>query len=112
MAIIVTTDTPQTLLALIKKEIDGEKIATWAYDSDGDFSHTAEQWHRRAWLRPRTEPSRLIFNIFPPRDQTLKRVVYGIYHGRFIEMLLNHFDEKFTRVEATAMGASPDRISG
>ena len=28
--------------------------------------------------------------------------MYGIYHGRFIEMLLNHFDKRFTEASATA----------
>lgn len=40
MAIIIKTSAPAELLAAIKKEIDEEKIETWSYDSDGDFTHT------------------------------------------------------------------------
>lgn len=29
--------------------------------------------------------------------------IYGIYHGRFIEMLLSHFDDSFSNASATAL---------
>lgn len=112
MAIIVKTDQPHSVLSAIKRAIDSDKIETWQYDDDGDFTHTADQWSRRAWLRPRIRDDSLVFNIVPPRTRTISKVVYGIYHGRFIEMLLTHFDDDFSDARATALPTSADRIKG
>jgi len=112
VAIIVKTETPRRLLAAIKEAIDNEEIDTWSYDTDGDFTHTADQWNRRAWLRPRVNDGELVFNIVPPLARTITKVDYGIYHGRFIEMLLNHFDKSFKEVSATALPKSGDHIRG
>lgn len=32
----------------------------------------------------------------------MTKPIYGVYHGRFIEMLLTHFDDSFASVAATA----------
>jgi hypothetical protein len=87
-------------------------VRTWSYDSDGDFTHTAEQWNKKAWLRPREEDDRLILNVLTPRSTTLSKLLYAIYHGRFIEMLLNHFDGKFKRASASAFASSGDVVKG
>jgi hypothetical protein len=110
MAIVVKTENPRRLLLAIKTAIDEDDILTWTYDADGDFTHTADQWTRRAWLRPSIREDRLVFNIVPPRTRSITRVVYGIYHGRFIEMLLNHFDKQFTEASATALPTGADRV--
>ena len=110
MAVIAFTDNPAALLRAVTAAIDGGEIRTWSYDIDGDFTHTAEQYVRRAWLRPRLSEDRLILNIFPPRGRNLSRAIYGIYHGRFIEMLLTHFDRSFSKAVATAMPTSSDRV--
>jgi len=36
---------------------------------------------------------------------------YAVYHGRFIEMLLAHFDEGFSEAFATAQATGDDRIN-
>jgi len=113
MAIIISTEDPHGLLAAIKEAITQNLVATWSYDKDGDFTHTAEQWKNKAWLRPRVEDDgRLILNILTPRATTLSSIHYAIYHGRFIEMLLSHFDQKFTRAGATALPTSRDVVKG
>jgi hypothetical protein len=112
MAVIVSAPDPAGLLRAIREAIDAQKVATWSYDSDGDFTHTAEQWKYKAWLRPRQEQGLLIFNILTPKNTTLSTPIYAVYHGRFIEMLLAHFDEKFSRASASALPASPDVIRG
>lgn len=111
MAIVVKCNKPRGLVSAIKLAIDNDQIDTWSYDSDGDFTHTAEQWNRRAWLRPVVGEGRLVFNIVAPRTRNISRIVYGIYHGRFIEMLLNHFDGNFTEASATALPTSADQVS-
>jgi hypothetical protein len=112
MAITVYTANPKDLLAAIKQAINDDRVRTWSYDSEGDFTHTAEQWKDNAWLRPREEEARLILNVLAPRSKTLSKTTYGIYHGRFIEMLLTHFDGKFTRASASALASSGDVVKG
>jgi hypothetical protein len=111
MAIVVRTDRPQGLLAAIKAEIDAGKIDTWRYDSDGDFSHSPDQWRHKAWLRPSTGAGELVFKILTPTNQKMSRVVYAVYHGRFIEMLLTHFDLRFTSADASALPERGDIVA-
>jgi hypothetical protein len=103
MAILVNTPEPTALLAAIKRAIDERSIVTWTYDGDGDFSHTPEQWKNKAWFRPKVETSRIVFQILTPRSTSMNRTVYAIYHGHFLEMLLTHFDERFTTAIASAL---------
>lgn len=110
MAIIVTTSSPSSLLKAIRKAIDDNEVETWSYDSDGDFTHTPAQWKGKAWLRPKVYTSELRFGLLGPKDTTMSTFIYGVYHGRFIEMLLNHFDKDFTRASATAQKTEPDNF--
>lgn len=112
MAIHVRTSDPSGLLSAIRQSIDDGKIKTWSYDKDGDFTHTADQWINLAWLRPSISDDKLTFNTVPPRTQHISIRIYGVYHGRFIEMLLSHFDDKFTRASATAQASNDDQIRG
>jgi hypothetical protein len=109
MAIYFDTKTPKKLLATFKKAIDDGHVKTWAYDSDGDFTHTAEQWNKKAWLRPKIqEGSALVLYILTPKDTTLGAAVYAVYHGRFFESMLRHCDELFTEGGASSMPEEGD----
>lgn len=110
MAIRVFCDQPRALLDDIKASIEDEQITTWKVDGDGDFTHDTDQWRNRAWLRPRILDDRITFNILGAKTKTMSRATYGVYHGRFIEMLLSHFDKKFDRVTATALATKEDVI--
>jgi hypothetical protein len=112
MAVVVITDDARGLLHAIRTAIDESRIETWSYDKDGDFTHTAEQWKQCAWLRPLLKEDRLVLNIIPPRRRAISTRVYGIYHGRFIEMLLCHFDGRFMKAWATANPTDGDRVKG
>lgn len=108
MAVVVTTTNPSDLLDAIYKAIDDDEIKTWSYDDDGDFTHTPNQWKQKAWMRPQVARGELRFGILKRTDQTMSRLVYAVFHGRFIEMLLNHFDLQFTEARATAQKEDPD----
>ena len=101
--VIVKTAYPNNLLSEIKKAIDAKKIETWSYDSDGDFTHTPEQWNKKAWLKPNTESGDLQLKLIGQSGVETTKEVYGVYHGRFIEMLLAHFGSEFTSANATPM---------
>ncbi len=108
MAITITTKNSNSLLSLIKVAIENKSIKTWSFDDDGDFTHCVDQWDQQAWLRPFVAAGQLRFGIIFNKNATNKVILYGIYHGRFIEMLLNHFDAEFSVVNATALLAEPD----
>ena len=110
MALIIETNNPTGLLTAIKKAIDAKSIETWSYDGDGDFTHTPDQWKNKAWLRPKVYQGELRFGILGRNDVALSKLIYAVYHGRFSEMLLNHFDNDFTKVRATALPIDIDVI--
>ncbi len=110
MAIIVKTNDPSGLLKAIYKAIDDNKVETWAYDTDKDFTHVPDQWRNKAWLRPKVYTGELRFGILGQKNVQMSKTIYGVYHGRFIEMLLTHFDTDFTLATATAQATTPDSI--
>lgn len=63
-------------------------------------SPTPDQWRKKAWLSPSAEEGQLSFEIIGQKDVKMSDVVYGVYHGRFAEMLLTHFGGSFTSVTA------------
>ena len=101
MALIVKTGSPSSLLTAIYKAIDDKKIETWLYDADKDFTHEPLQWKNKAWFRTKMYTGELRFGLIGPKGVTMSKEIYGIYHGRFIEMLLIHFDNLFSTVAAT-----------
>src|ERR1035437_4375543 len=103
MAIYFTTSTPKKLLNSFKQAIDEGKVVTWSYDTEGDFTHSAQQWKSLAWLRPKVKESEaLVFNIIKPQNSKISSEVYAIYHGRFIESMLVHCDSLFKQATATS----------
>ena len=111
MAIYCKTTTPKKLLAAYTKAIDDGHVTTWAYDSDGDFTHTADQWNRKAWLRPKViEAEALVLYILGPKDTKISSTIYAVYHGRFIESMLAHCDGLFAEAQATAMPIAGDIV--
>lgn len=109
MAIFVHCLDASKLLRKVRHAIDEGIVRTWSYDEDGDFTHVG-QWKNVAWLRPKAREELLSLTILPPRELPITRAVYGVYHGRFVEMLLSHFDAHFFRAEATALAGSGDRL--
>jgi hypothetical protein len=111
MAVRVQCSDSQALLDSIRKAIRNQTVETWNIDSDGDLTHAPDQWKNKAWFRPKVSHDELlIFNILSPRGKRMSRTVYGVYHGRLIEMLLVHFDEEFSRASATALPVSGDVV--
>jgi hypothetical protein len=109
--IILPTSDSAGLVQTIREAIDRRRVRTWTYDEEGDFTHTAAQWAGQAWLRPILDPDALRLSIVPPAETHLSTVIYGIYHGRFIEMVLNHFDGTLTgHARASAFPEREDQV--
>jgi hypothetical protein len=112
MSIRVYCDSPEELLLAIKRGVRSRSIETWQLDSDGDFTHVPDQWKNRAWFHPVVREECLLLNIFGRKTEQMSKTIYGVYHGRFVEMLLMHFDSRFKRVSCTALASSGDRVGG
>ena len=111
MAIFVKTTTPSLLIENIKKKIDEHMIDTWSVDSDGDYTHNTDQWRYRAWIRHRIEPCRVVFYVICRNNSNMSVVEYAVYHGRFVEMLLTHFDKECDEIEVTPLATSYDSVA-
>ena len=111
MALYFDTNNPKQLLDEFKKLINVGTIVTWFCDKDGDFTHLPEQWKKKAWFRPKTEPGRLAFYILGPKNTNITSLVYAVYHGRFIESMLLHCDNLFSNSVATAYPAGSDNVA-
>jgi hypothetical protein len=112
MAVRLFTDDARTVLAMIKDKIDQGHIDTWSYTPRGDFTHTpaSGQWTNKAWLLPKTLEDRLELNIIRPKNRSVEREVYAVYHGWFIEMAIAHVPEFFKIAAATAWPTKGDLV--
>lgn len=111
MAIFIKTSMPSKLLTDIKSQIKNGQIDSWSVDNDGDFTHNVVQWRYKAWLRPHVEDGRLVMGILCRTDKNISVSEYAIYHGRFVEMILAHFDNRCSDIITTAMPTKYDTIS-
>lgn len=104
MALLLITKNPDGLLNQIKNGINLGSINTWDYDNDGDFTHVPPQWIYKAWMHPYTLNDKLIFGIIGQSGIPMKKDIYAVYHGRFAEMILTHFDDEIDDIKITAVG--------
>jgi hypothetical protein len=116
MAIEFITDDARALLRNFDTKIEQVeqkgKITTWQKSTDGQYyTHTSNDWHARAWLKPNVKTDHLVFNIIKPKNQNVSTVVYGYYHGHLIETFLNHFDQNLSVARVTPLPTDEDRCS-
>lgn len=112
MSIYVKSTNPRLLVENIRSKIKLQEIKTWTVDKDGDFTHSTEQWENCAWICPKIEDEnrRVVFYILGRKDRNVSTLEYAIYHGRFVEMLLTHFDSVCDSIEVSALASRYDRI--
>jgi hypothetical protein len=108
----VFASNPQELLTAIGKAIADGEIATWQATSQGSFTHTAAsgQWKNKEWFRPSVDDKGIVFNIIRPKGGNVSKEVYAVYHGRFSEMLLAHFDADLSAIRLTALATEGDIV--
>jgi len=105
MAIYITTEDPNRLLEDIRKSIDNKVVETWSIDEEGDYTHIS-QWKNRAWFKAHVHDNQLQFGLIGRKDEVMSKMIYGLYHGRFSEMLLIHFDESIEQLQLTPKGVA------
>jgi hypothetical protein len=108
--ITFSTVNPHQLLASIREAIRKGHITTWS-EVNGYFTHTPTQWARKAWFLPSIYGGELRFAIVYTQGSSVTTEIYAIYHGRFIEMMLAHFNRQFSNGYASAMPASIDKMA-
>lgn len=111
MAIFVKTSNPDSLVNQIRDDIRLHKVETWLCDDDGDFTHDTDQWRYHAWLSPKIEAGRVVFYIICRNDRNLSILDYAIYHGRFVEMLLSHYDSICQDIEVSPLATEYDKVN-
>ena len=111
MAIYFDSSNPSGLLTAFKAAIDAGHVETWSYDKDGDFTHTPAQWKGRAWLRPGIGNSRLTMRFLGRQSETTTWEVYSVYHGRFIESMMAHCNQRFSEARSPSQPTTADNIT-
>lgn len=115
MAITFDTASPEALLKAfddrIKQTEQKGKITTWEKHRDGThYTHKAEDWRNKAFLKSAVHQGKLVFNIIAPKDGAVSSAAYAYYHGHLIETFLNHFDTQFFNASASAMPIAGDLV--
>lgn len=107
MAIILTLQSmsARDLINNINNKIDNKEIRVWEYDSEGDYTHTSTQWNKQSWFRPifpkEGDDWSIKFAIIGHKQNEMTKELYGIYHGRFSEMLLTYYDRNIASFTIT-----------
>lgn len=102
----IRTNNPQQFVDSINQAIREKRIVTWSVDSEGDYTLTQDQWVCKAWMTPKIEQNAtniLRFGIIESKKHKLTKSIYGIFHGRFAEMLLTHFDRDIETLEISPL---------
>ncbi len=113
MAIIIKTDTPDTLLDEIYEGIQSKKVDKWASTADGRLTYASLLWKNEAWFKPQiwVEEKELRFGLIKRKDRKhISTKLYTMFHTKFVEMLLSHFDTLFREVTVSAVRTEPDEF--
>lgn len=100
--LVVNTPHPEELLAALRQAVDSRKIEGWSCDRDGDYTYELPPWRGKAFLRPVVAVGALKFALLGQQNVLMTKAVYGAYLGHFVELLLAHFDDRFTGFTASA----------
>ena len=89
-----------TFINLLNKSILDGSVDTWELDDDGDFTHSSPQWYQKAWFHAyKIDDFNIEFGILSRKGIKVSMMEYSIYHGRFVELLLNHCGENIEKME-------------
>ncbi|HBK30738.1 MAG TPA: hypothetical protein DDZ96_00455 [Porphyromonadaceae bacterium] len=113
MAIIIKTETPDTLLDEIYEGIQSKKVDKWASTADGRLTYASLLWKNEAWFKPQiwVEEKELRFGLIKRKDRKhISTKLYTMFHTKFVEMLLSHFDTLFREVTVSAVRTEPDEF--
>lgn len=103
MKIIAFTDNPSVLISLINKKISDKELKTWeivkSSKDDVLYSHIPEQWKEKAMPKPVIYNGKVEFIMRWWNDDEPDEATKGYILGRFVELLMVHFNDKFSYLE-------------
>lgn len=112
MSLTIHTKQPRALVRALLKAIDDGDIDTWETSDRMHITHSPAQWRCKAWMKlPKVIGEDTVrFTIIRPKGKNVSKSVYAVYHGRFAEMLLSHFDSKIDRIEISSLASQGDMV--
>jgi len=104
MKIVAYTNTPTALKNAIDKKIEGNELKTWEIAKNEKneilYSHIPEQWKEKAMPKPYVYEKTVEFRIsWWNRNGEPEEATKGYILGRFVEILIVHFRDRFTHLE-------------
>lgn len=104
MKIIAYTHNPSTLKNAIDKKVEDKELKTWDIVKDDKYevlySHNPEQWKEKALLKPYILQEKVEFKIrWRTKNGEPDEATKGYITGRFVEILMVHFRNQFTKLE-------------
>jgi hypothetical protein len=107
----VITKNPEHLLTAIRDRIADGSVTTWRLTDQGYFTHTRANLKNLAWFKPTISSGKeLSLNILRPKGGNISKEAYAIYHSRFSEMLLRHFDGDLSGILVTSLASQGDLV--
>lgn len=103
MAIIITCKNSVSLRNSIIDAIMNGIEDSWIIDEMGDFTLSSPQFKYEAWLRPNITDTGIVFGIIGQENVKLTSYNYAIFHSRFVEFLLFHFDDSCENISISPM---------
>ena len=100
MEIIVRTKRPSILIESIEKDINDGELKTWEIKKNNKgetlFNHIPDQWSDKALLKPYITDEKLTLKIAWWDGHEPEENIKGYILGRFIEVLMVHYRDKFS----------------
>lgn len=102
MSIIIKLKNPETFLKQLQARAIENKVKLWEIDSDGNLIHTPKRFINKAWFKPQIdiEKEEIVFKYINPLKEDNDPLLYGIYHGRLLKMVMSDFYKKFDIISA------------
>lgn len=104
MRIDAITNEPQQLVNAINKAIKEGDLKTWSKlvinKDETLYSHIPEQWNEKAMPKPHIHNDKVRFSMaWWNKNEEPTEATKGYVLGRFVEILMVHFRDRFAHLE-------------
>lgn len=121
MAVLLKVKNSQTFVESLNSILDnsiGDKSETWIiekFQNSVFYTHYTPKgvWNNKAWFRVCPDDTRkpfnesrkvsynLIFRLHGTKKDEMTKELYGFYHSRFVEFLLNYLIDEIKEISIT-----------
>lgn len=101
MSITIHTKFPRRLRTLLFEGINEGVITSWLIDDESHLTLNSRIWRNRLWMHiANIEPKHSItFGIIGRKFEKITMAEFGVYHGRFAEVILANFADIISGIE-------------